>query len=293
VLQFAKAFGRHGSSWTEEPFMEELRKTAIEMSRRYREVDRDSMQDFTRYRFNETLQSVTDAFSELQYFRVFSSMNTREILGTSILSELCWSLCDCGLFLQEYIGGGKCLIDIHELRDNLEIWFVGRLECHDAPKSRNSGWKFVDQDMLVDRRSEATPGLTRDLEDLLFTLLRQLNLDPSTSLETGSNEIRLGTYASAMLRFVSSVETCITMWSKKDPINPETAVRALGLIQRTLQGEALNDRTPGTKDLASHLESLQLSTDPPHLVGRGSTIGEGLHKMLVPSKLMREAQSMA
>lgn len=293
MLQFAKAFVCHGSSWTEEPFMEELRKTARELSKRYREVDRGCMQDFTRCRFHETLRSATDAFSALQYFRVFSSMSTREILRTSTLSELCWSLCDCGLFLQEYIGSGKCLIDINELRNNLKVWVVGGLESYNTPKSSRVGWGFVHEDLLVDRRSQFKPGLARDLEDLFFTLLRQLNLDPSTSLEIDSNEIRLGAYASAILRFVNSIETCITMWSRKDPIHPETAARGLISVQQALQGEAANDRKPRTEDLASQLESLQLSTDSSRSVGRGSTIGEGLHRMLVPTRLMREAQSMS
>jgi hypothetical protein len=292
MLQFAKAFGRYGGNWTEEPFMKGLRKTARDLSKRYRKVGQDCVPDFTRRRFNEVLRSTTSAFSELQYFRVFSNMETREILGTSTLSELCWSLCDCGLFLREYIDGNKCLIDIQELRENLEIWFDGSLQCHDAPKSRQSEWIFVHQNMLVNRRSQLRPGLARDLEDLLFTLLRQLNLDSSRSLEPGSDGSRLGAYASAMLRFVSSIEKYVTMWSKKDPINPEAAVRPLELVQQAIQGEASNDPTAGTENLVARLESLQLSANSRPLASRGLIIGEGSHKMLVPMRIVQEAQSM-
>jgi len=292
MLQFAKAFGRYSGKWTEEPFMNGLRKTARDLSRRYQEVGQDCMPDFTRRRFNEILRSTTSAFSELQYFRVFSNMETREILGTSTLSELCWSLCDCGLFLQEYVDGNKCFIDTQELRDNFEIWFDGGLECHDAPKPRKSERRFVHQNVLVDRRSQSRPGLARDLEDLLFTLLRQLNLDSSTNPEPGSDGSRLGAYASAMLRFVSSIETYITMWSKKDLINPEVAVRPLGLAQQAIQGEAFNDRTAGTENLVSRLGSLQLSANSRPLVSHGLIIEEGSHKLLVPMRIVQEAQSM-
>lgn len=229
-LQFAKAFAIWQSRWREEPFMEELRQTSRNMVRRYTACngDKDLLSDLKHERFREILSSLSSALADLQYFEVFADWSAADIIEALVEKKLTWLLCDCGLFIREC--HRENFIDIRLLCGNFVSWIEGVIGDSAPDPGQKVG--LVEHSILLGRKSVLRNFAARELQNLLFTWLRQLNLGFTVADQRTWYDSDLETIADAMLRFASSMESRFFRWS---PDGSKTSSIASDFDQLTLQ----------------------------------------------------------
>lgn len=210
ILQFAKAFAIWQSNWVEKPFMQELRQTSKIMARRYRDcIENDDLSNLTHERFRETLSSLSSVLADLHYFDVFANQSPTDIMEKLVEKKLTWLLCDCGLFVRECYR--KSLIDIQLLYDHFEIWIEGVIG--DSAYNTKGEVGLVEHSLLLRKRSILPSYVARDLQNLLFTWIRQLNLGFKRVGQSTKYDFDCEAHADAMLRFASCMESRFSRWS--------------------------------------------------------------------------------
>jgi hypothetical protein len=203
TLQFAKAFGTWRSDWIEQPFMREIRQDSASLASRYRDCNPENLSQLKQTRFKETLEALTKALYSLGHFKNLRGLNSAAIRKNLIQSRLTWLLCDCGLFLDEE-SKLKELLDHQHLRQNAETWLAAVLGEGSGDSTDSVGLK--DHRTLLDKESTLLDHHARQLQNLFFTWLRQVNLGFTRTDKSGYHHHDLELHSNAMLRFACGIE---------------------------------------------------------------------------------------
>ena len=138
-------------------------------------------------------------------------------------SRLTWTLCDIGLSLEEANLSGTCIKSYDSLLDAFSSWVTDLgIEVTGKTVQPNRGigmTGFISHDALLHLRSNLHQRHARELQDLFFTFVRQLNLSFSPALPEGHFSYNLKVQAQACLRFASSLENTLSRWddSSEEP----------------------------------------------------------------------------
>lgn len=231
ILQFAKVFGIWRGEWQEERFMEEIRDAASSRSSSYRSCTSSDLRQFEQTRFKNTVYELSGALSRLRYFNEFAEKLPTDIDDMLVTSKLTWLLCDCGLFLRAK-AKRKVALDQQNFRRGSETWLDAVVRAQ--PADIGTPYNLRDHQLLLEKRSELLHAYARQLQNLLFTWLRQINLGYQRVEENGRYSHDYEAYSNAMLRFASGVEDVLARGATRSRGGPSSF--PIDALSQQLQG---------------------------------------------------------